>query len=231
MNCLLQFDASARQLITGSDFVHRKSTFWIGPFALVAVINIGTSPALAGQTAKRSSTKSKSSAQASQNRTAYSAVRSQITSHQADRRADDGDGPRDGRSAPALQGRRERRPRSRYPRCCRDRVRPGNQPGPLGGKLSGPAIDRQHHEGDDGDGVPRKRSRSVRAGDHCAQRRVPGVDHASASERQSHDRRSPASSAHRVGQRGRARAGARVGLWLGGIRPADERESRRNLGF
>jgi serine-type D-Ala-D-Ala endopeptidase (penicillin-binding protein 7) len=77
MNCLLQFEASPKRFITGSDLVYRKSTFWIAATALVAVVNIGTLPALAGQTTKRTSTKSKSSAQASQNKTVYSAVRSQ----------------------------------------------------------------------------------------------------------------------------------------------------------
>jgi D-alanyl-D-alanine endopeptidase (penicillin-binding protein 7) len=59
--------------------VHRTSTFWIGPLALVAVVNIGTSSALAGQPTKHSTAKSKSSATTTQTqpKTAYSAVRSQ----------------------------------------------------------------------------------------------------------------------------------------------------------
>ena len=57
--------------------MNRTSAFWIGPLALAAVITAGASPALAGQTTKRSSTKTKSSAQTTQPRTAYSAARSQ----------------------------------------------------------------------------------------------------------------------------------------------------------
>jgi D-alanyl-D-alanine endopeptidase (penicillin-binding protein 7) len=57
--------------------VYRKSTFWIGPLALAAVLHAGTSPALAGQVSKRSSTKkSSTSAQTTQPKTAYSAARS-----------------------------------------------------------------------------------------------------------------------------------------------------------
>ena len=77
MNCLLQSEASTRPTSTGSRFVYRKSTFWIGPLALAAVLHAGTSPALAGQVSKRSSTKkSSTSAQTTQPKTAYSAARS-----------------------------------------------------------------------------------------------------------------------------------------------------------
>jgi D-alanyl-D-alanine endopeptidase (penicillin-binding protein 7) len=75
MNCLLQFGNKLNRSTTGTEFVHRKSTFWIGPLALVAVVNIGTSTAFAGQTTKRTTAKTKSSS--SQTKTAYSAARSQ----------------------------------------------------------------------------------------------------------------------------------------------------------
>ena len=55
--------------------MNRTSAFWIGPLALVAVVNIGTSTAFAGQTTKRTTAKTKSSL--SQTKTAYSAARSQ----------------------------------------------------------------------------------------------------------------------------------------------------------
>jgi D-alanyl-D-alanine endopeptidase (penicillin-binding protein 7) len=74
MNCLLQF-VNKLSSTTGTEFVHRKSAFWIGPLALVAVVNIGISAAFAGQTTKRTSAKTKSSVP--QTKTAYSAARSQ----------------------------------------------------------------------------------------------------------------------------------------------------------
>ena len=77
---------------------------------------------------------------------------------------------RDGRHGrPALQGRRERRPRARRARRRRHHLRPGDQRSPLGGELAEPAFDRQHHQGDDGDGVPRERPGSdAKSSPSCA---------------------------------------------------------------
>ena len=67
-----------------------------------------------------------------------------------------------GGDAPAVQDRRERRPGPRYPRRRRHHFRSRDGPGPLGRERPGQALDRQHHQGDDGAGVPRGQSRSRR---------------------------------------------------------------------
>ena len=112
----------------------------------------------------------------------------------------------------ALQGRRERRSGAGPSRRGRNHLQPRNQPGALGRELAGPAVDREHHEGDDRDRLPREQSRPDAAGHDRAQRRVPGVDDAAAAERQGDDRRPAAPAADRVGQRRGAGARAHVAV-------------------
>ena len=83
---------------------------------------------------------------------------------EAGHRARPRDGPRDGRhGAAALQGRRERRPGARCARRRRHHLRPRHQRDALGRELADPALDRQHHQGDDRDRVPREQPRPHRS--------------------------------------------------------------------
>jgi len=65
-----------------------------------------------------------------------------------------------------VQGRRTRRSGAGF--ACRGRhhLQPRDRPGAVGGKFAEPAIDRQHHQGDDGHGVPRRLTRPVPRGGH-----------------------------------------------------------------
>ena len=121
----------------------------------------------------------------------------------------------------------ERRSGAGRSRRGRHHLQPGNESGALGRELAEPAVDRQHHQGDDGDGLPREQSRSHAAGDDRAQRRLSGVDDASARERSRDGRRPAAPAADRVRQRRRSRARAHLAVRLGRLHPAHEREGRR----
>ncbi len=59
-------------------------------------------------------------------------------------------------AAAALQARRHRRPRARHPRRGGHHLQPGDRRGALGVELAEPALDRQHHQGDDRGGLPRE---------------------------------------------------------------------------
>ena len=54
-----------------------------------------------------------------------------------------------------------------------DHLRPRDQRGAVRGERAGAAIDRQHHQGDDGAGVPRSVRRPVTGGQDRARRRRP----------------------------------------------------------
>ena len=54
------------------------------------------------------------------------------------------------------------------PRRSGHHLQPRNRRGAVGGELAGSAVDRQHHEGHDGGGVPRGPSRSGRKRSSCS---------------------------------------------------------------
>ena len=104
---------------------------------------------------------------------------------------------------------------------------PEHRPGALGGERAGQALDRQHHQGDDGGRVPRGQSGPVAGGHGRAQRRLRRVDDLPARERAHHARQPAAPHAHRVGQRRGARARADLARRHRRLRRADEREGAR----
>ncbi len=113
--------------------------------------------------------------------------------------------PREGRRASARALAEARTPRyrtdagrqrrARHPRGCRHRLRPLDRQGALRRKLNGRALDRQHHEGDDRDRVPRDRDRSQRGSPDCPLRHAPRLDDVSPHERSRSRRRSVAPAA------------------------------------
>ena len=154
--------------------LRRKSNFWISGLVLVSLVGIGFVPLAAAQTTTTTkttkSTEAADQAQAAGQKRAPPKPR-RIRLSGAGAQGDPGPRPRhrhgarDGRNGrPALQGRCKRRPGARPARCRGDCLQSRDQRSALGTELPEPALDRQHHQGDDRDRVPRERSRSSRAG-------------------------------------------------------------------
>ena len=143
----------------GTAQVNRKSVFWIGHLALVGLVSIGVTPADAAQRAQRPLSQRPRNVARRLFRRALA-----VAQGEARPRPRSCDGARDGRHGPAaLQGGRERRPGAGCARGCRHHLRPRDQSGPLGRERPEPALDRQHHQGDDRDRLPREQSRPQRS--------------------------------------------------------------------
>jgi D-alanyl-D-alanine endopeptidase (penicillin-binding protein 7) len=142
-----------------------KSVFWIGHVALISLVSIGIAPAGAA-TKARAKTSRSSTAAKTPSRGAYSAARAQSRKTKlAQARAVAMAREMADTVVPRYKVDAERR--TGPGRSCRrcDHLRPGHQSDPLGRERPEPALDCQHHQGDDRDGVPREQPGRVATGD------------------------------------------------------------------
>ena len=128
-------------------------------------------------------------------------------------RAKVGEGPGRGED-PSISHRRSRQRGARNPGRRRHHLRPGDRQGALRREFPGRAVDRQHHEGDDRDRVPRDRDRPQPGSPDCALGHAARLDDLSAHQRSRAPVGPAAPAADSVGQRGGPRAGPSLAAGL-----------------
>ena len=84
---------------------------------------------------------------------------------------------------PAISHRRSRQRRARNPGRRRHHLRPGDRQGALRREFPGRALDRQHHESDDRDCLPRDRDRPEPGSPDCARGHAARIDDLPAHQR------------------------------------------------
>ena len=169
--------------------MRKKPLFWVGPVVLLGFVSIGVGATdAAREDARRRRSRRRRPRRAPRRRAqparrcaeAHALFRGTLADTQghARPRPRQRRGARDGRGPAALQGGRERRHGAGRSSGGRDHLRPRHERSAVGGEFPEPALDRQHHQGDDGDGLLREQPRHQPDGDHREERRLSGVDDA-----------------------------------------------------